>query len=549
MTGKEFEDYALAVALDRYGVIASLVTRVMEKEERAREVQRIAGALHKFQSVGQEKRVSERTVSRWASWYQHGHRTEKGVWVCGPGLDALKPTRRSDCGLARVLTPELVERAVQLRKEEEARSARTIVELIQGEYKDRNEEPPLIEEHTLARHLRQQGVSRRDLAREPRTYPRYEQAYRNATWQGDWTQGFAIPDPVNPDRKRMTHLHAFLDDHSRYIVHGEFYFRQNLPCLEDCFRKAILKGGIPERTYWDNGAVYQSRQIQLVAGRLGVQVVFATPYHPQGKGKIERWFKTCQDAFFPEARRAGLQTLDELNAFFWGWLERGYHDREHSELKATPRDRWEAGAHRVRLPAPGSLVDLFLWEETRLVDKTGCVSLQNNRYAVGEHLVGRKVEVRFDPFDLARVRIYVDGAFVETAEPVNLTSQTFRKALPRRVEKPVPLESSEAYRNRLSASYRRSVDATVARLRQGGKASGFLSRAELAELLRQSLGGRVLTPPEDALLADFFGRNAPLLAESVRAALRRAVEDKGLQRHLRFYLDAIRDGRLEGGKP
>lgn len=284
-----------------------------------------------------------------------------------------------------------------------------------------------------------------------------------------------------------------------------------------------------------------------MAARLGIQVVFATPYAPQGKGKCERWFQTCQAAFFPEARRANLQTLDELNAFFWGWLEEGYHDREHSELKATPRERWEAGAHRVRMPAPGSLVDLFLWEESRRVDKTGCVPLGGNRYAVGEYLVGKNVEVRFDPFDLARVRIHVNGAFVETAEPVSLTSHTFRKALPRRVEKPTPLESSEAYRRRLSASYRRAVDATVTRLRQGGRTPGCLSRSELAELLRQTLGGRQLTAAEDALLADFFGRNAPLLAEMTRSALLRAVEDKGLQRHLRFYLDAIRDTRLEGG--
>jgi hypothetical protein len=43
----------------------------------------------------------------------------------------------------------------------------------------------------------------------------------------------------------MSHLHLFIDDCTRYVPHGEFYFRQNLPCLEDCFRKAVLKGGVP----------------------------------------------------------------------------------------------------------------------------------------------------------------------------------------------------------------------------------------------------------------------------------------------------------------
>ena len=145
------------------------------------------------------------------------------------------------------------------------------------------------------------------------------------------------------------------------------------------------------------------------------------------------------------------------------------------------------------------------------------------------------------------VRIHVKGAFVETAEPLTLTSHTFRKALPRRVEKPAPLESSESYRKRLSLGYRREVEAVQARARQEGRTSDCLNRAELAALVCESLGGRQLTMMEAAALADFFRRNAPLREDVTRRALQRAVEEKGMQRHLRFYLDAIRDMRLDGG--
>ncbi len=83
---------------------------------------------------------------------------------------------------------------------------------------------------------------------------------------------------------KRSHLHLFLDDHTRYPVHGEFYFKENLPCLEDALRKAILKGGIPSIVYVDQGAVYRARQIRLLAARIGFRLVLATPFSPEGKG-------------------------------------------------------------------------------------------------------------------------------------------------------------------------------------------------------------------------------------------------------------------------
>jgi putative transposase len=346
---------------------------------------------------------------------------------------------------------------------------------------------------------------------------------------------------------RMTHLHAFIDDHTRYIVHAEFYFRQDLPCLEDCFRKAIVKGGIPESTYWDNGKVYQARQLQLVAARLRTQVIFATPYAPEGKGKIERFFLTVQGAFYTEARRASIQTLEELNQFFWGWLEPHYHDREHASLDTTPRARWEAGADRMRPVDPASLVDLFLWEESRRVSKTGCVQLKGRDYPVEEHLVGRTVEIRFDPFDLSRIRIYLEGQFLHTAEPFKLEPHTHRTADPKKPIPPSPLASAETYRKKLSAGYQREIDTTLARLQQGERKTDGLTRPELAALLYEALGGRAFSVHEGAAISDFFHRNVPLRMGVTRAALARAVDEKGTQRHLRFYLDAIREARLEGG--
>lgn len=540
----DFDKHATDVALARYAVIAPLVMRPLSRAEYNQELRRIRLGLHRFPGEVAVK-VSPRTVHRWVHWYRHGYVTKTGVTVCGPGFEALKPTPRADIGQVRSLTTDIIDRAVKLRAQEPTRTTASLIRLIRAEYEARNQPAPPIRENTLARHLRRRGARRQDFARDGRVYPRYEHDHRNAVWQGDWTQGIALPDPTDPKRFRICHLHAFIDDHSRYVVHAEFYFRQNLPCLEDCFRKAILKGGIPERTYWDNGAVYHARQLQLLAARLGTHVIFATPYAPAGKGKIERWFQTTKKSFYPEARRAGIETLVELNTFFWGWLEE-YHDRVHSEIETTPRSRWEAQADGIRVPHPSELVDLFLWEEKRRVDKAGCIQISSNSYAVAEHLVGREVTVRFDPFDLSKVRVFHNNALVEIVEPMSLVSRTFRKAKPTRGGKDVPLESAQLLRRQLSRAFQQSVEATA---QQASPDNVCVTRNSLGAMLTECLGGRALTVSEANMLADFFHRYAPIVAQHARKALLAAIESKGTQRHLRFYLDAIREARLRRGEP
>lgn len=534
------QDPATELGLARYAVIAPLIRRALTRQEFNAEAHRITTSLHRFPD-GKEIKVSARQLRRWVQWYREGRTI--GDRIIPRGLDALKPISREDMGTPRKLDAAHIERAIQLRREVPERSTSKLVELIQAEAVSRGEEPPVIREHTLAVHLRVRRATRKVLRQDGQVYPRYEHAHRNDCWQGDMTGGIWLPSPLDPKQTRQCFLHAFIDDHTRYVPHAEFYFRQTQTCLMDCFRKAVIASGTCSIAYWDNGPAYQSRQVAYMAARLGIQVVFATPYHPQGKGKVERFFGHVKTSFYPEARRANLQTLAELNEFFWAWLDR-YHDREHSELECTPRQRWEAEAEGARWPEPGVLAEAFLWEETRQVDRTGCVALEGNEYPVPEHLVGQEVSLRFDPFDLSVVRVYHRSLYVDTVAPRTLTSQTFRKALPRRLEKPAPLESSQLFREQLARDWRNKHRALAEQSTPRDPGTDCLTASQFSQLLAERLAGRLLTSDEQSSADDFFLRYAPLQRHLVELALHTAVEEKGVHRHLRFYLEAVRATRL-----
>src|ERR1700736_1090549 len=94
-------------------------------------------------------------------------------------------------------------------------------------------------------------------------------------------------------------LHATLDDASRLIPHAQFYPSQGLDASLDCLRHAVASRGVPIRLYIDNAKIYRSPQLARIAASLGTLVIHSRPYQPEGRGKIERCFRTVRDQFSP----------------------------------------------------------------------------------------------------------------------------------------------------------------------------------------------------------------------------------------------------------
>ena len=157
----------------------------------------------------------------------------------------------------------------------------------------------------------------------------------------------------------------------------------------------------------DNGSAFVDAWLLRACAKLGIKLVHSHPGRPEGRGKIERFFRTVRGQFLAElteARTAQVPDLAELNRLFTAWTETVYHAREHSETGQPPLARWEA-AGPFPLPAGPDLADAFRWAEWRTVAKTGLVSLHSNRYQVDPALAGCKVELVFDPFDLERIEV------------------------------------------------------------------------------------------------------------------------------------------------
>ena len=161
--------------------------------------------------------------------------------------------------------------------------------------------------------------------------------------------------------------------------------------------------------------VYSSTQFAAACATLGIQRIQASPYSPQAKGKQERFFATLRAQFLPEVDASDIATLTDLNESLLAWIECVYHRHVHSTTNQTPLDRYTAGLEHVR-PADAETLRLaFLWREKRRVRRNATILLQNNTYQVDRALAGQAIELRFDPFDLGHVDLYLGEHNLGTA--------------------------------------------------------------------------------------------------------------------------------------
>jgi putative transposase len=443
------EEARTEIALFRYTLIIPILR---ESSPRARHQLRknLATVSHQIPH-STRCTISLTSLFRWQRHYQHG------------GFEALKPRRRADKGRPRAVSTTTLDRVEALKREQPRRSARSIATMLTMDSADPVAETNLAP-RTLRRHLAARGATAPRLLDQPRSKPyrRFERPAFGHLWQGDALHGPRLPDPAQPDQLRQVFLFAFIDDHSRVVTHARFYWNEQLPRMEDCFKRAILRYGIPQAVYVDRGKVYTAKQFDTICATLGIQRILASPYYPEGKGKIERFFRFVRSDFLAELEHAEVSSLAELNQSLLAWLEVVYHPKHHAEIGMSPLARFRQQTQPASRPTdPTTLHQAFLHRDQRKVTKTATISFQGNRYQVPDFLCGQTLELRYNPFDLSRLELWFQDTFLQMAQPERLLTTTHPQVTPDPVPAPPPPKTGLNYLALLRTEHQRLIQAQL----------------------------------------------------------------------------------------
>lgn len=354
-------------------------------------------------------RISDRTVRRYLRRYR----------LAGPRALLFYRFRRPP---ERIADAELREKLIELVRELPTRSVPQLRRLLAADRRW-TEAIGRISDRTVYRFLQEKSLGKKDrqalaISAERRFYRSFEATRSLSLIQGDARDGIWLTGADG--KRRKTYLFLWIDDYSRKILFGKYYESEKLPRMEDSFKYALLRYGIPDSAYLDNGSVYISKHFAFVLTALKIKKIHHPPYQAHCKGKIEADMKIIKHQFQNEAQRAGMSTLEELNTAFWAWSEMDFNTRIHSATGQTPDARFIAGLaedHR-RVEDLSWFVSLFLWRENRTVSKYGKVRLHGNEYPVSKKPAGTVVQVRFDPCDLREVYLYDQAElFLERSWP------------------------------------------------------------------------------------------------------------------------------------
>lgn len=383
------EERKKRIAEFRFGVIHDLVgVRRLTRGEKKR-VLREKSSCEWDIPYSERSRISRSTILHWVRLYEKG----------GRRLESLYPDEREDKGKTRVLDEEVCFSLINLKKELKGATLPVIL-------REAKERKMLAADFsaspaTIYRLFKRHGLLDGEGTAIDRR--RFEAELPNDIWQSDCMHG---PMLAVEGKLKKSYLFAFIDDHSRLIPHAEFYLKERLDSYIDALMKALRKRGLPRKLYVDNGPTFRSHQLSYAAASLGVAIIHSRPYQPEGKGKIERWFKTVRIQFLsiiPD----GL-ILKELNRRLNEWIDKEYHQRVHSSTDETPLTRYLKHIHLIR-EAHKDLEDYFRKRAIRKVDRDRTVSLLGRIYEAPVELIGKTVTLLYHEHDPSRIEVFYNN--------------------------------------------------------------------------------------------------------------------------------------------
>jgi putative transposase len=265
----------------------------------------------------------------------------------------------------------------------------------------------------------------------------------NAIWQADHCElDILVKDEEGkPCRPWLT---IILDDYSRVVAGFQLSLSaptaiQTALALRQAIWRKPQRGwhvcGIPQTLYVDHGSDFTSQHLEQVTADLRIRLVFSTIGKPRGRGKIERFFKSLSQVFLSrlpgyarsKADRSAALTLPQLTEELERYLIGEYLVTPHRTTGQAPQTRWEGSGFLPHMPESLEQLDLLLLTvpKTRRVRPDG-IHFLGMRYIdpTLAAFVREEVILRYDPLDMAEVRVFHQRRFLCRAVCQELARET-----------------------------------------------------------------------------------------------------------------------------
>ncbi len=511
------------VALKRYTAIAPRVEAEVPPGAR----------MALWRDLAADHGVTVRTLQRWQRRFVRG----------GELLEALMPPEhRKDKGQLRALPEEVLQAAVVLRRAQPARSTRALIPLLEAEFPELQGR---IGRVTLDRHLRRLGMTRKRLQATTRPLRRFQSPHRNALWIGDFN--FPALQWRDGSELRPAVILGIIDHCSRRLPHFAAHPRRDAVAVEHGLREAVAEFGVPDKFYHDNGAELCSGIVLSALEDLGIHHIPSTVGVPEGRGAIERLFRTFEESFLPEmAAKAMVPTLPELNRYLLAWAREFYERKPHDGLDGkTPLEVWAADPTPLRRVDPVRLDGAFLLRVTRRVDKTALISVKNHKFLCSDALVGAQVQARYHPARLDQpVQLWQHDRFLQLAFPYVVPERVPRQNTP---PPPAPAGPGPSALDLFDRQRRARLEQTLDAAPPAPDAALPFTEAAAAALLERLLD-RTLDEQERRWLAEAWRRCGGLQAPLCERALATFIRQHGTRQHLVYYLDQLETAHLHARK-
>lgn len=379
----------IEIASIRLALIAPAFNNTFTEESKIAYYRRVSKSPVKLPN-GTEVIYSPGTLSNWESDYNRH------------GFDALIPKKRSDIGQTRKLNDVTIEQIYALKTTFPKINATLIYHKLI--------EDGLINKKDVSLSTIQRFIKNNDLksARciNMKDRKAFEEEFATGMYQGDTCYG---PYITEDSKRRRTYLIMLIDDKSRMIVGGRFFYNDNAYNFQKVLKEAVARYGIPTKLYLDNGGPYKNEQLSLICGSLGIVELHTAVRDGASKGKVERNFRTLKSRWLNALDIDSISSLAQLNDELFAYINR-HNTTVHSSTGQQPTNRYRKDLDRIKVASDSEWLDnCFMNRINRRVNNDATISIDKVSYDVPIQFIRQSVEVRYLPDEMENAYIYYEN--------------------------------------------------------------------------------------------------------------------------------------------